>query len=477
MKIAHLLFGMSNTSHYVYWRKKHGYHPIITINYKDTFSNQKDMLLNCFTGSEVDIFFSTYDNKKKNKIIKHYNPKKYIFIDKYIPNGTIARNTHFTNALKLCIDYSEENNVKYDFIIINRFDLKFLIKLTECDIDYTKINCVSTIAEHLYREKLIDDCFYLVPFSKLKDFYEINMRDITQHSHHYIEDYKKIGFHLIFKETTYTVGYTPLFRIYRKKICNLNYSFVDDICSDNKKKKLEKFSKYNRSLLKYIEKIQEKNDKKIFIGFFDFYPLKNTTKILVCSCINSEISNIKIYNNTKKIRTRDILFQYYMDFINTKYPNYSIIIDSKISKNGKFYKSKKRDNIPVFYSDILKMNKVDLFLRYTLYMTEFDKYNDSKIIELIKGKDINNFCRQIYKININAIPNYVIESLQKNNIQIQNFFYNPEQHFETLIHNIDTYKQLYLENNKEMQNILNKLVVILKSIMYLIYGKKLIILI
>ena len=115
MKIAHLLFGMSNTSHYVYWRKKHGYHPIITINYKDTFSNQKDMLLKCFTGSEVDIFFSTYDNKKKNKIIKHYNPKKYIFIDKYIPNGTIARNTHFTNALKLCIDYSEKNNVKYDF--------------------------------------------------------------------------------------------------------------------------------------------------------------------------------------------------------------------------------------------------------------------------------------------------------------------------------------------------------------------------
>jgi len=164
-RMAILFFGISYLESYDHWAGKN-----YCIDYKKSFKNYKNYIFNFFEQNyNIDVFLSTYDSKKRRNIINDYKPKKFAFIEKMEHNHQKSRNMHFTNALKLCLDYSKKEKVKYDNVIITRFDLHFKMPFTTCKINYDKLNLVST----LERKHLICDNFYIMHFSYLPSFYKL----------------------------------------------------------------------------------------------------------------------------------------------------------------------------------------------------------------------------------------------------------------------------------------------------------------
>jgi hypothetical protein len=173
-KLALLLFGIS------YQVNKDKY-----INYKFSLENYKEFIYLYFEnlGYTIDVFFSTNDqNAKECELIKDYKPIKHSFIrNRTKPKERVrSRNEKIISVVELCI----QSNIKYDNILITRFDLLFKKKFSESNIQFDKINIVSA----LKNPDLICDNFYFMSYSHLKSFLDMMYK------------FKKISFYLIKKE-------------------------------------------------------------------------------------------------------------------------------------------------------------------------------------------------------------------------------------------------------------------------------------
>ena len=113
--------------------------------------------------------FSTNDINSENeqKLVNMYKPIKYSLI-KTQKNRHYSRNIKFIDVINLCLS----SNIKYDHVLITRFDLLFQKNFEKSNIDLDKFNLVSI----LEREHLICDNFYLLPFSKLQKLHEISKK-------------------------------------------------------------------------------------------------------------------------------------------------------------------------------------------------------------------------------------------------------------------------------------------------------------
>jgi len=162
MKVALLLFGLSY-SEFTHWSTRK-----LKVDWKKSFTNYKDFIYRYFVdmNCEVDLYFSTTKSNKKeqSKIIHYYKPIKYNFSDMN-DNDTESRKFKLLDVIKLC----KSTNVKYDYVLITRFDLLFKKNFATSNINLNKFNVVSTMAESSF----IDDNFYLFPFEMLTMFYEI----------------------------------------------------------------------------------------------------------------------------------------------------------------------------------------------------------------------------------------------------------------------------------------------------------------
>ena len=99
-------------------------------------------------------------------------------------NRHLSRNKKLLNVIELCLN----NNVDYDLILITRFDLLFQKDFSKSNIKLDKFNLVSI----LEMDHLICDNFYLLPFSKLKKFYEIAKKNVHKSFHCIKQDIEKI---------------------------------------------------------------------------------------------------------------------------------------------------------------------------------------------------------------------------------------------------------------------------------------------
>ena len=120
-KIAILFFGLSK---YNYKNYNARYLKEITVDYEKSYDNYKKFIFDFFKnkGYDIDVYFTTNileDNDRKN-IIKRYNPISCNFIDNY---GTRykSRNMKLNDVINLCL----KSGIKYDLILITRFDLLF----------------------------------------------------------------------------------------------------------------------------------------------------------------------------------------------------------------------------------------------------------------------------------------------------------------------------------------------------------------
>ena len=210
-KIALLLFGISYMKTYNHWNKND-----YSINYQNSTDNYEKFIFKFFKNSDFDVFISTYNNEKVDDLINYYKPKKYHLENDFNINFNTSRNRHFINSIKLCLEYSEANNINYQFVIITRFDLEFLIEFDKIFIDKRRINIVSELAH----QNVISDNFYIIPFYKLIKFYNVCISNKHKSFHFIKEDIlTKVGqINYMHNQPGCEIHQLELYNIVRNKI-------------------------------------------------------------------------------------------------------------------------------------------------------------------------------------------------------------------------------------------------------------------
>ena len=182
MKLAIGLFGIhyiSKLNHWMGW--KNG------VDYRKTYTNQSNLIYSKF---QTKYYSATYYSDIEKELLSNYNFSNISFadVDNSSSNYLIKRNTIFKNTVKLILD----NDTDSDLILLTRYDLEFKGGFDLFNIDYNNINflCGNTSGDD---SDLVDDCFYIIPKSLLKYFYEtINEapEDVSSHLYHKLfEDY------------------------------------------------------------------------------------------------------------------------------------------------------------------------------------------------------------------------------------------------------------------------------------------------
>jgi len=170
-KIAIILRGISYTENY-----HHKYNiPKYTIDARDTYSSIFNNIIEPLQnkGNQVDIFFVTYKSIIENELNDLYKPVKTYYKDfitiphnKPKEGGFMIMDQHI-EGIDLVEEYEKYKNIKYDNIIITRFDLYFYQKITEININYNVFNY--TFYHLVYKPTnafTVEDNFILYPRNK-----------------------------------------------------------------------------------------------------------------------------------------------------------------------------------------------------------------------------------------------------------------------------------------------------------------------
>ena len=161
-RLALLFFGISYME-----RFNNRFGSVNSVDYRECLSSQREMIYKYFTdlGYTIDIFLCTNPSSLQDQVVKDYKPVAFRF-----ENG--CRGHKIKIVFDLVWDYSKENNIEYDLILLTRFDIKFMIPLAESNIKLDHLNIVSILEE----PDLICDNFYLMPGCYLESFKAVSKK-------------------------------------------------------------------------------------------------------------------------------------------------------------------------------------------------------------------------------------------------------------------------------------------------------------
>lgn len=147
------------------------------IDFRESYENYNEKIIKYFKnkGYEIDIFASTntIPFNIKDDLKKYYNP--IIIIESDDDNPLLSRHIKLINGINSVLEYNNE----YEFCILIRFDLN--INDNFDNIDINKINIISK----LENPELIDDNIYIIPYSKLKQFYDVLIDTAKKYNYFY----------------------------------------------------------------------------------------------------------------------------------------------------------------------------------------------------------------------------------------------------------------------------------------------------
>lgn len=205
MKYAIGLFGIHYQEKLQHWMPN----SVLDVNYKNVLENNKQFL---YRDNDITFYSSTYFTEKLPELIEDFKFKKLKLTnmvnekETFIADRWVKRNKRFKETIKLILD----DDVEYDYVIIQRFDLFYKESVFDYPIDYTKLNliCKSKMANDV---EYWDDNFYFLPYTLLSKFYN-DMCAIPEciysHTHNeYIKDY-----HYLINEA-YGSHEIPIYRI------------------------------------------------------------------------------------------------------------------------------------------------------------------------------------------------------------------------------------------------------------------------
>ena len=124
LKIAYCLVGLVG-----YTERHGGGQPL------DFHIAHKNNKRNIFGDNDVDVFVHSWSVDFEDEIVKLYKPKEHIFEeqiefdDDARMNAVESRWYSTKKCVELMKNYESDNNIKYDFVMIYRFDSAFLTKL------------------------------------------------------------------------------------------------------------------------------------------------------------------------------------------------------------------------------------------------------------------------------------------------------------------------------------------------------------
>ena len=143
MRIAYIFIGITYDDKYISPIRQNESSTIV--DFRETYNNVHDNLIKPYNnqGHIVDTYFVTYHSSIENELEKAYNPKKIIYTEMKtltVKERSEKQINDRLNGLEKIKEYENENNFKYDFIIITRPDLYFFKNTTEIGIDYEHFN-------------------------------------------------------------------------------------------------------------------------------------------------------------------------------------------------------------------------------------------------------------------------------------------------------------------------------------------------
>lgn len=219
MKIALLLRGISQNKSY-----KHPTGKNLCIEYNKCINNYYEYL---FENNSIDIFYHTYLNQDLNinELNMLLSPKAYTITFDYDTNN-LQPNNKFASyssstifVINLFIDYLTKNpNLKYDYIVMTRFDLIFKIPLSKLNLVKNKF-MITCLAGH----NLMDDNFFIGNLDHYKKFLNVLCKknnDTMIHSDYKLlcEEIGQNNIHFLFDGIYQIFNGTPLYNILRNYI-------------------------------------------------------------------------------------------------------------------------------------------------------------------------------------------------------------------------------------------------------------------
>jgi len=167
-------------------------------------------------GHSVDIFFNTYNSEKLEYFMNICNPVKSLIKDynnNILPGDCRHINKINYDTFNLIKQYQCEKQIEYDLIIMSRFDLFPIAKLTDF---YIQKNTISIVAPRL-------DTFFIIGHSIIDHLIDLFKHDFMVHEFVKLlyKNYN-IKTHLMFKKM-YSSGYNihPL-------ACNTRNAFINN---------------------------------------------------------------------------------------------------------------------------------------------------------------------------------------------------------------------------------------------------------
>jgi hypothetical protein len=115
----------------------------LTNFFNESWDNIKNNIIDDLKLSyEVDIFLNTYRDDLTENIVDKMKPVSTLYNESRHGRDSMKFivPTQIVECSVLIKTYEAENNLKYDYIIITRFDLTFNNKFSEYNIIYDKIN-------------------------------------------------------------------------------------------------------------------------------------------------------------------------------------------------------------------------------------------------------------------------------------------------------------------------------------------------
>lgn len=201
------------------------------VNFNDTLPFFKENIIRPLQDNNhhVDIFFSTYYSEEIYKTIEILKPKAVKLQEyKFAPVGTNhSVYNKVLDVLYLVKDYSQENNINYDFIIVSRFDNLVFENITNIPIPS---NCLSTITPRDDNFFIVDGCL-LQPTTIL--FEEMRMRNMLTHDYTKFFSENGIPCHTIYSHA-YNQNHHPFLKTARQiftkeghgyRLCNFSDIF------------------------------------------------------------------------------------------------------------------------------------------------------------------------------------------------------------------------------------------------------------
>ena len=176
MKVALCLHGLVGTNDKYGIGKKN-------INYKIGYQHFKENVFD--VNDDVDVFFHTWSTDYEEKLCKIYKPKASISENQPHYSDNPRNQAIFCrwNSVKKVINLVSESENQYDFILLTRFDIAFLVNFNFFEYDNSKFYAQGPAGPSKNGIKQVNDLWF---FSNQKNMMQFS----TLYDHLKDDDYK-----------------------------------------------------------------------------------------------------------------------------------------------------------------------------------------------------------------------------------------------------------------------------------------------